>query len=135
MGLVGSCQRASSWNRILGGNGPGEARVWDTPMGGRSSKQPWLPDSEEEESFWETGDLRRGSRWVVQNLGVAQAGAHCPRLLPHCIYPLLRKREKRGNRRREGEEEKREKMEGNVPLTPDTGDQGGGGHLDFRLPG
>lgn len=44
-------------------------------------------------------------------------------LSPPTLYPLLVEKE--------GEEQ----MEGNVPLTPDTWDQGGGGHLDFRLPG
>lgn len=64
-------------------------------MGGRSLQELRLPDPEEEEdSFWEPGDLRRGIRWVVQNLGVARAGAQYPCLLPHCIHSWLRKREK-----------------------------------------
>lgn len=32
---------------------------------------------------------------MVQNLGVAQAGAQYPCLLPHCIHPLLRKEKSR----------------------------------------
>lgn len=40
------------------------------------------------------GDLRRGTRCMVQNLGVAREGAQHPCFLPHRIYPWLRRREK-----------------------------------------
>ena len=65
-------------------------------MGGGRLQQLRLaaPEEEEEERFGERGDLRRGTRCMVQNLGVAQADAHHPHILPHNIYPWLRKREK-----------------------------------------
>lgn len=63
-------------------------------MGGRRLQQLRLPALEEDERFWKREDLRRVTRWMVQDLEVAQVGAHYPYLLPHCIYPRLKKREK-----------------------------------------
>lgn len=70
-----------------------------------------LPALEEDDRFWKRGDLRRGARWC-KIWG-------WPRRCPISSSPSTLEK---------GEEP----MEGNVPVIPNTWDQGGGGHLDLR---
>lgn len=92
------------------------------PIGGRRLQQPSLPASEEEdERLRERGDLRRGTGWVVHNLGVAQRqGPNVP-ISSHTVSSPGQER----GRRADG---------GTVPDTPDAWDQDGGGHQDLRVP-